>query len=235
MLASRRMLFLLLSAVLLVGTLFYVEHPLIRGIKEGLSLVGVIDSEQLLVGMRDVRSFDHVRGDLSSDIYLVEYSDFSCFMCAAMQQVFDRLVVEENIALISRHLYPRYDGDSFALAVAAECVGKYGGEGAYRTFSRYLYDSQRVPGALADEALQLQASRVGVEVTDFLRCREDDVEIRERVRGDSEEGWRLGARGTPYIVVMYMGEPVGISYANRYTAFLDRVQSLVDQAQLRGG
>ena len=228
----RRRAVILFSLCLFLTTLFYIDHSIIHGVKRAFSSFGLIDSRHILVGMSDVRSDDHVRGQEDAEIFLVEYSDFSCLMCAVMQETFDRIVSEQKILLVSRHLYPRQENSSFRLAVAAECVAKHAGEEAYASFAQYLYSSQHVSEALEDVALQQQAVSLGVEVNVFQRCVENDASVRARIERDSEEGWRLGARGTPYIVVVYKGKPVGISYANRYDAFLKRVTLLVGREKL---
>ena len=198
-----------------------------RALKTIASSLGLIDSQQTLVGIADIRSIDHVRGDADAAVTLVEYSDFNCLMCAAMQPNFERLVREEKVRVVSRHLYSQGATDSFERALAAECVARFAGEEAYFLFAQYLYDSQHGQGAVSPPPLSEKAVSLGVDVYDFQSCVQDDRLVRAKVVGDSEEGWRLGARGTPYILVMYQGEPVGISYANEYDRFLDRVRLLV--------
>ena len=214
---------------MLLVSLLAVEHPSVRALKSTAAAIGVIDSQYTLVGMADVRSVDHVRGDRSSPIALIEYSDFECLMCAAMQENFDRLVAEKPIFLVSRHLFPETARHSFDLAVAAECVGKHGGDEAYFAFARYLYDDGWRYG-IGDTLLSKVAS-LGVSPQDVQTCIAGDESVRQKVQKDSDEGWRLGAKGTPYIVVVYNGQPVGISYANTYDDFLKRVTRLVAEAQ----
>ena len=215
------------------GVLLYVDHPAVRPVRSAAAAVGLIDSARALHGLTDIRSVDHVRGNPDADIVLLEYSDFDCAMCALMRENFDRLIREEDMLVVSRHLYLSTESSSFNLAVAAECVAKHGGEDAYFAFSRHLYDTQygRESGT---DALAAKAASLGTDPREFERCVADDTGVRDRVRTDSEEGWRLGARGTPYIVVVYGDRPVGISYANRYERFLERVYALVREAR-RGG
>ena len=228
---TRRMVSIIFAVTVLVSTLWYTEHSLARPFKGFASLVGVIDSDQVLVGITDIRSIDHVYGDRGAAVVLIEYSDFGCVICGAMQGSLRRIVQEEGVAVVSRHLYPNKESRSFHDAIAAECVAKHHGEEAYSSFVSFLYRNQhqRQP----DDIFQ-QAASLGVSSSDFQGCISNDSEVRQRVIGDSEEAQRLGAAGTPYIVVVYNGKPVGISYANEYSRFRDRVALLVSQARNSG-
>ncbi len=183
-----------------------------------------------MVGITDVRSIDHTQGSHDANVLLIEYSDFSCVMCAMMQDNLKRIAEEERVLLVSRHLYPETSGTSFEKAVAAECVAKHAGEEAYFSFVQYLYKNQYIPDDSKLTMLQ-KAISLGTDIQEFERCIASDDRIRARIQNDSEEGWHLGARGTPYIVVVYKGRPIGISYANEYEKFLHRVRSLVANAQ----
>ena len=228
---TRRGAVIFLAVIILTGTLLYVEHPSVRALKSIASVIGIIDSEHTIVGMIDVRSSDHIRGNEKSDVVLVEYSDLSCVMCAAMQESFKKIADEENILLVSRHLYPYTEGYAFEWAVAAECVAKYVNEDAFFTFAQYVYENQHTiddeTGRLAEKAEEL-----GTTKEQFRECIAGDIKIRKHIQRDSEEGWRLGARGTPYIVVVYKNKPIGISYANEYSKFLERVRMLIERERL---
>ena len=228
----RRKMAVSLAVIIIIATLLYVEHPSTRLLKNIISAVGLSDSQHTVIGMTDIRSTDHVRGDIDADVILVEYSDLGCVMCAAMQENFEKIVREENVLLVSRHLYPYTEGYIFERAIASECVAKHGGEQSFFTFIKYLYKNQH---ELTDDVAVLRdkAVELGVNENDFKECIANDNDVRERIERDSEEGWKLGARGTPYIVVVYKDRPIGISYANEYTQFLDRVQMLVGKAKLQ--
>ena len=232
MLGVRRKISIVLAFFLLFIVFLYVEHPLVRPLKTAFATIGFIDSERVLVGITDIRSIDHVRGDRDASVVLIDYSDFGCVLCAAMQDNFDRIVKEEGVATVSRHLYLDMTGQSFHNAVAAECVAKHVGEEAYFTFSRYLYDNQHLSARTNSEHITQQAISLGINAQEFQDCITNDTVIRRKILHDSEEGRRLGAVGTPYIIVTYNGRPIGISYANEYSRFLERVRLLVQRAQL---
>ncbi len=214
---------------MVIGVLLYVEHPILRSVKHVAAGVGIVDSQHTVVGMQDIRSVDHVRGDADADVVLIEYSDLGCIMCAAMQENFKKIVREEGIMLVSRHLYPHKKGAAFEAAVAAECVAKHAGEEPFFLFTQYVYKNQR---NISDtKMLESKAIDLGADAQEFQECIATDMKVRDRIEEDSSEGWRLGSRGTPYIVVVYKDRPVGISYANEYSKFLERVKVLVAKAR----
>ena len=225
----RRVVVISIAVALLVGVLLYVEHPSVRMLKRVAAGIGAIDSQHAVIGMTDIRSIDHIRGNTDADVVLIEYSDLGCIMCAAMQENFEKIVREEDIMLVSRHLYPHKKSASYEAAVAAECVAKHAGEEAFFSFIQYIYEHQNT----IDEAkvLAMKAAELGTDARQFQECVATDTTVRTRIERDSDEGWRLGSRGTPYIVVVYKDRPVGISYANEYSKFLERVKMLVAKAR----
>lgn len=222
---KRRFIVLLLCSIVILFTLFYTEHPSVRSIKNIASTIGLIDSDYTLVGITDIKSNDHVVGDEDSNVVLIEYSDFGCLLCAAMQSVFDRIVKDKKIRIVSRYLYAGTSGKYFERAVAAECIANELGEDAYNKYVDFLYESQN--SIDNDKDLLAQAIRMGYNADKFIRCFENNDNVKEKILSDSEEGWKLGARGTPYIVVVYKNKPIGISYANEYSAFVDRIEVLI--------
>ena len=225
----RRITVVCVAVAMVVGVLLYVEHPMVRMLKHIAAGIGVVDSQHTIIGMTDVRSIDHTQGDSDAEVVLIEYSDLSCIMCAAMRENFKKIVDEEGVLVVSRHLYPQKKGAAFEAAVAAECVAKHAGEEEFFSFIQYVYENQRDINDA--KALANKAAALGTDARQFQECISTDKRARDRVERDSNEGWRLGSRGTPYIVVIYKDRPIGISYANEYSKFLQRVKVLVEKAK----
>ena len=226
---TRRITVVCIAVVMVVGVLLYVEHPMVRVLKYIVSSVGMVDSQHTVIGMTDVRSIDHIQGNTDADVVLIEYSDLSCIMCAAMRENFKKIAEEEEVMVVSRHLYPQKKGTAFEAAVAAECVAKHVNEEAFFSFIQHIYENQRDSNDTT--ALANKAAALGADARQFQECVATDMKVRDRVEQDSKEGWRLGSRGTPYIVVVYKDRPIGISYANEYSKFLQRVKMLVAKAK----
>ena len=222
---TRRFIVVFFSISLILFTLIYTDHTSIRAIKRIGVVSGIVDSEYQIVGVNDVTSKDHKRGNIDSLVVLVEYSDFTCSLCSVIQSVFNRLVKEQNVLVVSRYLHTGEDTEGFKRAVAAECVAELLDEDSYFKFANYLYENQHVIDS--DDELLTEAIKLGADTKDFKRCISDSKHIKDRINSQTEEGWQLGARGTPYIVVIYNGKPVGISYANHYPEFLERIKALI--------
>ena len=224
MMSVRRWCVIVIALLSVVAALLYVEHPSVQFLKAGFVKIGAVDSVKTIVGITDIRSTDHTRGEADADIVLIEYSDYSCLLCAAMREVFSRMLREEKIQLVYRHLYQNFSGEAYKRAIAAECVAKHAGEEAFDLFNEYVYANQY---QITEADITTKAIQLNIPAQEFDSCIRNDEAVREHIERDSREGWKLGARGTPYIVVVYKGFPVGISYANEYQAFVDRVFSLV--------
>lgn len=217
-----RYILIAISATSILFTLFVVDHDSVRWIKESAIKVGLSNTEIIIAGIGDIKKGEHIRGDVDADLVLVEYSDYSCLLCAAMRDIFNRMLKEEKVQIIYRHLYKEYSGGSYERAVASECVARLLGEKAFQKYNDFLYEKQYT---LRDEDIYTEAIRFGANSIEFNECIENNNDVREKIQSDSEEGWRLGARGTPYIIVVYKGEPVGISYANDYESFISHIFS----------
>ena len=218
---------LIIAGLIVIFTLFYTENDAIEPFKSIARGIGLIDSEKTIRGIVDIRSADHVLGDVSSDIVILEFSDYECILCAAMRPVFERLVKEQDVAVVYRHLYRSRYSSGFLTAVYAECVGKHIGEVGFYAFTNDIYENQSSVDA---DYLLAAAIRTGIDPINLNQCVESDAEVKKKIEDESLEGWRLGARGTPFIVVIKDGTPLGVSYANRYEDFSKRVRDLVSQA-----
>lgn len=82
---------------------------------------------------------DHIVGNPSAPITIIEYSDFECPYCKAFQATLKQVVTESNgsVAWVYRH-WPIHQ-NSFEKLVAAECVAKIKGNDAFWKYSDLLF------------------------------------------------------------------------------------------------
>lgn len=148
---------------------------------------------------------DHIRGDGSANIAIVEYSDFDCPFCQQFhetaQQVLDEYPGE--VFWVYRH-YPleQLHPDAMNKSVASECVYQQGGDEAFWGFADRVFESgSGVP--LNETSLQEHASALGLNAAQLLSCY-NNRETENVVTEDLQEGTTAGVRGTPgnYIVNM---------------------------------
>ena len=140
-----------------------------------------------------VHELDHAEGPTSARVTLVEYADFECPSCAAVQGTLDevRRAFGPNLRFVFRH-FPLRHTHPHALAAAkaaeaADAQGKF-----WPMYHRlFQYQSQ-----LGDEDLLRHARKLALDLERFRRdmaSRTAEVRIREDLAG----GARSGVGGTP--------------------------------------
>lgn len=144
-----------------------------------------------------VNAGDHVQGDFSAPIVLVEYGDYECVHCGLaypevkkIQQHFgDRVCfVFRNFPLSQSHPNAEH------AAEAAEIASNHG---KFWEYHDLLYENQN---KLDDGSLLVYASRVGLNEDDFA----DDLEsgaYENKVQDDFMSGVESGVNGTPSFFV----------------------------------
>ncbi|MEO6527649.1 MAG: DsbA family protein [Gemmatimonadaceae bacterium] len=147
-----------------------------------------------------VSDSDHVFGNATAPITLVEYGDFQCPHCArahlvlpiVQKQLGERLrFVFRNFPLTEAH------PDALHAAEAAESVATHAGVSAYWKMHDTLFEhAQEAEDALDDAHLVRYAERAGAAPDDVARDLEGDVH-EARVKADFMSGVRSGVNGTP--------------------------------------
>ena len=152
----------------------------------------------------------HLRGPAAAPVRIVEFSDFQCPYCAAVQADLARVVAEhdQRVAIEYRHLpIVQAHPSAFLAAIAAECAGD---QGRFWTFHDTLFASQAEIGTRSWESFGI-ASGVR-DIPRFLECVASE-EHRERVSDDVATASRLGIGGTPAFIVNGRLLPLGVEAA----------------------
>lgn len=168
--------------------------------------------------VRPVTADEHILGDKSATLTLVEYSDFQCPFCQRVHPTIKRLL--DDYAGKIRLVYRHFPLDSIhpqarPAAVASECVAKLGGNDAFWTFADELFANQSQFGA---DYFTSSAAKVGVNEKNFTDCMASND--TSAVQRDADEGLAAGVRGTPAI---FVGDTL-VSGAQPYEYF----KSLID-------
>ena len=148
-------------------------------------------------------SGDHVRGNSSAKIAIIEYSDFDCPFCGSFHETAQQIVDDSNgeVQWIYRHFpLDQLHPDAFTKSAASECAYLQGGDEAFWAFTDEIYNS--FSGSALEEAeYREMASDLGFDATQFMNCI-NNGDTADRVKKDMEEGTAAGVRGTPgnYIV-----------------------------------
>lgn len=181
--------------------------------------------------VRPVGASDHILGNPGANVMIVEYSDFNCEFCKGFNDTLHQIIATEgangSVAWVFRE-FPLSEIHPTALshARAAECAGAIGGNDAFWKFADLLFANQPADttqyGAFAKSAGVLGADA-------FATCyaNASTTDIGARISADRQNALLMGARGTPYSVILTPGRPpIVMDGAYSY----DAVKQLVDQA-----
>jgi protein-disulfide isomerase len=135
-----------------------------------------------------VSASDHVRGPAGAPV-VIEYADFECPYCAALERELRALPVRVAFRHFPvRSSHPR----AWAAACAAEAAAR---QGRFWDMHDLLFADQ---GRLEDPHLWERARALGLDLERFERDRRCQ-EVADRVRADFQSGVRAGVVTTPTV------------------------------------
>jgi protein-disulfide isomerase len=158
-----------------------------------------------LTTIRPVDSTDHIFGNPTANVLLVEYSDLDSPFGHSMDEAIRALVTEGGAngttAWVYRHFpvtdqHPNAEAD----AEASECAGAQ----SNAAFFRFL-DAYESASATATPFYPVQ--KVGLDAGAFSTCLASHS-YQKRVTDDAANASALGATGAPYTVILVGGNPV---------------------------
>jgi protein-disulfide isomerase len=140
----------------------------------------------------DVKSFGPPLGKPEAPITIVEFSDFTCPYCQALQPVLERFV-RENEGRVKLYYKP-FPISSHARSLEAALAAEWArDEGIFWKMHAALFEH---PHALSDDDLASTASDVGGD-PDSLRKALEQGRDRARVAASQAEARAAGLQGTP--------------------------------------
>ncbi|MSU74393.1 hypothetical protein EXS57_01285 [Candidatus Kaiserbacteria bacterium] len=182
--------------------------------------------------IRSIDSSDHIFGNPAAKVVIVEYSDFDCGYCKTFNETLHQIIANEgaqgDVAWVFRQ-FPLLEIHPNALshARATECVAETAGNDMFWKFETALFANQPVDPA----QYGLLAKEVGVTGDEFAKCYANSAStsstIQTRILSDRQNALDIGAKGTPYSVILTTGkEPVVVSGGQSY----EEMRQLVNQA-----
>ncbi len=167
--------------------------------------------------VRPVSVQDHILGDPNAPVKLIEYSDFDCHYCGVFQHTLQRIMHDYGptgeVAWVFRE-FPlvKTHPNSLATARAAECVAKTAGNNAFWKFANLMFINQPVNPINFGQ----YATQAGANPTAVATCIMNGS-VNARVASDIANALKIGARGTPYTVILEDGAtPVIVNAAYPY-------------------
>ncbi len=147
-------------------------------------------------------SAEWVRGNPSSTVQLIEYSDFQCPACNAYYPILKQVEAQfsDRVAFIYRH-YPLYQihPNADLAARAAEAAGV---QGKFWQMHDELFDHHEAWVDLLDptSAFVGYATEIGLNADQF-KADLDSAEVKKLVADDYARGQNIGVEGTPTFVL----------------------------------
>lgn len=146
-----------------------------------------------------VSESDHIRGNPSAPITIVEFSDLECPFCKSFHPTMKRILEEygDKVRWVYRHfpldnIHPKADKE----AEASECAGELGGEEKFWAYVDRVFEITPSNNNLNLALLPAIAEDVGLNRAQFEQCLASG-KYAERVEAQYQEGLRLGVLGTP--------------------------------------
>lgn len=179
--------------------------------------------------VRPVSASDHILGNPTAPVVIIEYSDFDCTFCKGfhdtLHQVIANAGTDGEVAWVFRHLpLSEIHPNARAHARASECAADASGNDAFWRFSNALFANQPADPSRYGEL----ASLAGISGDAFATCYSSiSPAIDARITSDRQNALDIGATGTPYSVILVNGKPETVmDGAYPY----DAVKALVDEA-----
>ena len=141
-----------------------------------------------------IREGDHVLGNKDADLVLFEYSDYHCPFCKKFHPTTEKLVKDDNVAVVFRPMPLVHAQTATPLHEAAECVADIAGNDAFWSFSDVIFEK--------GEAVNMtnyidELKTLNIEKTDEIAACVEAGTFKEKVAKSIEEGYALGVNGTP--------------------------------------
>ena len=151
----------------------------------------------------EVGDRDHVRGNASAPLTLLEYGDYECPYCGRASPIVNALREHfgERLRFVFRH-FPQNSVHPHA-AVAAQAAEAAGAQGRFWEMHDMLFAHQDDLGDVYEYAL-----RVGLEIYRFEADLSSERFAR-KVRDDLQSGQKSGVKSTPTFFIngeRYSGE-----------------------------
>lgn len=141
-----------------------------------------------------------IKGAENPKVTVIEYSDFQCPACRAVFPLVKQLESKEGVAVVYRHL-PLSNIHKYA-QIGAEAAEAAADQGKFWEYHDILFERQDQWSTSSDVngTLVEYAKELGLDADRFARDLEER-KFKDVVLGDSQEGLRLGVKGTPTFFV----------------------------------
>ena len=216
---------IIFASVLLAGAIFYMGRE-VRNYQKNLA--PALPSQSLgskkVENVKPVTNTDHIRGNPSAPVKIIEFSDTECPFCKNFHFVLKQLINEEGnngrVAWVYRH-FPLRKIHPKALkeAEALECAGEIGGENKFWEYADKIFEITPSNNMLDPVELLKTAVSLGIDKNRFEECLSSG-KYSPKVESDVADAVMSGGSGTPYnVIIGPNGQKIGINGTQTYEVF----------------
>lgn len=186
---------------------------------------------------KPVDATDYIRGNPNAPILLIEYSDYDCPFCKEYHEVLTQIINEYGVSGKVAWVYRQFPigqlhPNAPKISEAALCVGSIGGQDAFWQFTDLIFNEREVEEQTNMVLLPDYAEASGADRAKFEACL-DNGDMTERVTQSTKDGFDIGARGTPYTVLMVGNEQAVVNGAQPYDTVKGIIDNLLQQLEGR--
>ncbi len=178
-------------------------------------------------------ALDHVLGNPSAPVKVVEYADLECPHCktfnTTMHQIMDSYGTSGKVAWVYR-AFPLAQIHSKAPkeAEAAECAADQGGDPSFFKYIDQVYAVTPSDNGLDLTQLPKIAQTVGLNVNTFNSCL-NNGKYTKKVQDSYTEAIAAGGQGTPFILIMLGTDAVVLQGNQPYDSMHAAIDAVLAQ------
>lgn len=185
---------------------------------------------------RPVDETDYIRGNPNAPILLIEYSDYDCPFCKQYHQTLNTIMDEYGVSGRVAWVYRQFPiaqlhPNSPKISASALCVGKLGGTDAFWNFTDTVFEERDLQEPTNVTQIPQYVTDAGVDLSAYNSCM-DNGDTTGEVEASIRDAFNIGARGTPYTVLVIGNQQAVINGAQPYETVRGIIENLL--AQLDG-
>jgi len=141
---------------------------------------------------------DHIRGNPSAKISVIEYSDFECPYCARVHPTIKQILEDygDDVNWVFRHFPLSFHANAQPGAEASECITELGGNNAFWQFADLAYEQ-----GVGSEKFREYVREIGLSEKAYQDCMESG-KYTQLVKGQMAGGAAAGVSGTPGNIII---------------------------------
>ncbi len=186
---------------------------------------------------RPVSPQDHILGNPTAPIVVIEYSDIDSSYATDYQQVMTQIVQNYSKSGSVLWVFRNFPGASSDVnagehAEAAECVAAVGGSSGFFKFINAIQAAMPADGFFDPVNYDPIVTSLGYSSQTFESCLKAHT-YQKQVQADNDNAVAVGATGSPYSIVLAKGQkPVVVAGSVPYGTMKQVIDSLL-QKQLQ--